>query len=275
MEELKNREISLIGAYKARQVIGSYLTPSKLEHDLALSKILGFDIYFKYENQNLTNSFKIRGGINIAQHVKQLGYKGLVTFSTGNHGISVATSARLQGLDAKIVVPIGANPAKVTMIENAGAEVIEYGNNFDESALLVNQLVKSGDYYFVHPANEPELINGVATEFIEVIEQLPDLDVIILPIGGGSELAAATTVLKTVNPSIKIFAVQAEQSSAAYHSWKTGKIVNRSNSTFAGGFATGSAYQTTFDIYKNQLEDFVLLNEEENNERHSINGSLY
>ncbi|MBM7071334.1 pyridoxal-phosphate dependent enzyme [Shewanella sp. 202IG2-18] len=217
----------------------------------------------KYENHNLTNSFKIRGGINVLHHVKQGGYEGVVTFSTGNHGLSVATAARLFGLKAKIVVPFGSNQSKISKIKATGAELIEFGSNFDEAASLVNDIAETEHLYFVHPANEPELINGVATEFLEAIEQQPDIDTVILPIGGGSELAAAVTVLKSINPKIEIIAVQAEASSAAYQSWKCGRITSDKNQTFAGGFATGTAYTTTFDIYKDALTDFVLLTEDD------------
>lgn len=115
----------------------------------------------------------------------------------------------------------------------------------------------------MHPANEPHLINGVGTEFIEIIEKLPDLDAVIVPIGAGSEAAAAVTILKTINPKIEIYAVQAKESPAAFLSWKSGSIKSATNFTFAGGFATSTGYETPFEIYKNHLEDFVLLSETE------------
>ena len=263
MEELKQREISIKAAIQTRLITSKFLTPTKLEYQHELSHKLGLDLFFKYENHNLTNSFKIRGGINILYHVKQSGYHGVVTFSTGNHGLSIATAACLFGLKAKIVVPCGSNRSKISKIKATGAELIEFGANFDEAVSLVNDIVETESFYFVHPANEPELINGVATEFLEVIEQQPDIDAVILPIGGGSELAAATTVLRSINPKIEIIAVQAEASSAAYQSWRSGQIVSDNNQTFAGGFATGTAYETTFGIYKDALTDFVLLTEDE------------
>jgi len=121
--------------------------------------------------------------------------------------------------------------------------------------------VEERGLYFVHPANEPHLINGVATEFIEIIERVPDLDVMIIPIGAGSEAAAAITVFKQIRPQIEIIAVQAEASQAAYLSWKAGKIVTAPNTTFAGGVATGTAYDIPFSLYKNALAKFVLLTE--------------
>lgn len=263
MEELKEHPISLHEIFKARKIVKQYLKPSPLVKNEGLSKLLGFDAYIKHENQNITGSFKIRGGLNVMAHIKKTGIKGVVTFSTGNHGLSVATSAKLFGIQAMVVVPEGSNPVKINLIKDAGAEVVEAGRNFDESSLVVSEISKTKGYYYVHPANEPHIVNGVGTEFLEIINELPEVDAVILPLGGGSEVASAVTVLKAIEPGIDIYAVQAELSCAAYYSWKQGAILERSNETFAGGFATGTAYQTTFDIYKELLTDFILLSENE------------
>ena len=263
MEDLKSYPISLHEVFKANKIISDHLMPSPLIRYDRLSKLLGFNAYIKHENQNLTGSFKIRGGINLMSHIKKSGEKGVVTFSTGNHGLSVATSARLFDINAIIVVPEGSNPIKIQLIQDTGAQVIEAGKNFDESASVVAEISRSKGYYYVHPVNEPHIINGVGSEFLEIMRELPETDAVILPLGGGSEVASAVTTLKAIQPTIEIYAVQAELSCAAYHSWKCGKIVERSNETFAGGFATGTAYPTTFDIYKNALADFVVLSEHE------------
>jgi threonine dehydratase len=169
----------------------------------------------------------------------------------------------MYGLDAVVVVPQHSNPLKLQAIRDAGAELIEYGQDFEAAGKKVEQLVEERGLYFVHPANEPHLINGVGTEFLEIIETVPDLDIMIVPIGAGSEAAAAISVLKRIRPEIEIIAVQAEASQAAYRSWKTGQIVSASNTTFAGGVATGTVYEFPFSIYRNALADFVLLTEEE------------
>ncbi|RKF20341.1 pyridoxal-phosphate dependent enzyme [Alginatibacterium sediminis] len=263
MDNLQQHPISLLEMYKAKQVVSRYIAPSALIKYDDLSKLLGFNVYIKHENQNRTGSFKIRGGINLMSHLKSLGVNGVVTFSTGNHGLSIATAAKLFDLPAIVVVPLGANPLKMKLIQAAGAEVVEAGSNFDESSLVVSEISQIKGYYYAHPANEPHIINGVGTQFVDLMDQLPDMDAVILPLGGGSEVAAAVTSLKPINPEIDIYAVQAELSCAAYHSWKQAEILHRPNQTFAGGFATGMAYQTTFDIYKQSLSDFVLLSEHE------------
>jgi len=196
-------------------------------------------------------------------HLKNAGIDGVITFSTGNHGLSVATTASWYGINASIVVPNNNNLSKNRKILDTGAELIEAGENFEEASKIVEEIIAKKNLYYVHPANEPHLINGVGTEFLEIIEKLPEIDVMILPIGAGSEAAAAVTVLKSINPNIEIYAVQAENSKAAYLSWKSGVIQSSENRTFTGGFATGIGYEIPFEIYKDNLEDFLLLSEDE------------
>lgn len=187
----------------------------------------------------------------------------MITFSTGNHGLSVATSAKWIGLEAVIVVPENNNPAKNRKILETGAELIEAGKTFEEAAVKVEQLCHERGVYYVHPADEPHLINGVGTEFLEILEDIPDIDMMIVPLGAGSEAAAAITVLKAIRPQTEVIAVQAQSSPAAYMSWKSKSLCTAENTTFAGGFATGKAYETTFNIYCDGLNDFLLLSEDE------------
>ncbi len=255
--------LSLAHALGAREILRPHLSPTPLGQYPGLDRHIGAQLYVKHENHNPTGTFKIRGGINLMHHLAGRGISGVTTYSTGNHGTSVATSARMFGLTATVVVPEGSNPLKLQAIRDAGAELIEHGKDFEAAGRKVAQLVEERGLYFVHPANDPHLINGVATEFLEIIERVPDLDVMIIPIGAGSEAAAAITVLKQIRPQIEIIAVQAEASQAAYLSWKAGDIVTAPNTTFAGGVATGTAYAVPFSLYKDALADFVLLTETE------------
>jgi threonine dehydratase len=263
MDNLKNIPISISEMMKAKSSLAKKMQPSQLIRYEGLSQLLEADVYVKHENQNLTGSFKIRGGINLMSNLKCKGVKGVVTFSTGNHGISIAKSANLFGLKAVVVVPENTNPSKKRLITEAGAELIEAGSTFDEASLVVESICENRGFYYAHPANEPCLINGVGTEFVEILEELPDIDVVVLPLGGGSEVAAATVVFNALKPDVDIIAVQAEKSSAAYQSWREGHIIECSNETFAGGFATGTAYATTFNIFREELSDFILLTEDE------------
>lgn len=259
----RNFPVSLIEVIRAKSIVSQYLPPGHLMHYDGLSNLLGARVYIKHENHNPTGSFKVRGGINLMYHLKQAKVSGVITFSTGNHGISVATTALWFGLTAVVVVPENNNPAKNRKIRETGAELIEAGETFEESSRVVKKIAAERGLYFVHPANEPHLINGVGTEFLEIVEELPDVDAVVVPVGAGSEVAAAVTVLKVISPRVDIYAVQAESSCAAYLSWKSGSIRESENKTFAGGFATGTGYELPFAIYKNQLKDFVLLSEAE------------
>ena len=255
--------INLTEIIKAKKQVYKHLIPTQLTRYGGLSKLLEADIYVKHENHNPTGSFKVRGGVNLMHHIRASKAKGVITFSTGNHGLSIATAASWYGIKATVVVPEKNNASKSRRIRETGAELIEAGKTFEEAAKIVEEIVRAGDLYYVHPANEPHLINGVGTEFLEIIEILPDINALIVPIGAGSEVAAAIKVLKSINPNIQIFAVQAESSPAAYLSWKSSTIVSTDNATFAGGFATGVGYQIPFEIYKDKLEDFILLSENE------------
>lgn len=256
-------KINITEVIRAKRIVYQFLLPTQLIKYTNLSQEIGAEIFIKHENHNPTGTFKVRGGINIMHHLKEKRTKGAITFSTGNHGLSVATTASWFGIDATVVVPENTNASKKRKICETGAELIEAGKTFEEASKVVESITQERNLYYVHPANEPHLINGVGTEFIEIIEKIPDLDAVIVPIGAGSEAAAAVTVLKSINPNIEIYAVQAQNSPAAFLSWQSGELKSASNTTFAGGFATGIGYEMPFEIYKNQLEDFVLLSEDE------------
>jgi threonine dehydratase len=263
MMDHKHQPISFTEVLKARNPVYTHLTPTSMTRYENLSRLIEADVYVKHENHNPTGSFKVRGGVNLMHHLKHSGIEGVITFSTGNHGLSIAQSAAWLGINATVVVPENNNPVKNRSIESTGARLIEAGKTFEEASAIVDELSQAQNLYYAHPANEPHLINGVGTEFVEMIDAVPDLDAVILPIGAGSEAAAAATVLKRINPNIQIFAVQADASCAACKSWRAGKILASSNTTFAGGFATGIAYEVPFHIYKDHLADFILLTEDE------------
>lgn len=260
--DAKTVPISLDEIVAARALLRNYLLPTNLIHYAELSTAIGASVYIKHENHNPTGSFKIRGGLNLAHHLKQANAKGVITFSTGNHGLSIAAAQRF-GLPATVVVPENNNPVKNRAITSFGAELIEGGANFDAASQLVDELCRERGLYFAHPCNEPLLVNGVGTGFLEIVESLPDVDVVIVPLGGGSEAAAASVALRPLSSRIEIIAVQAMESPAAFNSWRSGTIESAPNRTFAGGLATGNAYRIPFEIYRDTITEFVLLSEEE------------
>jgi threonine dehydratase len=175
----------------------------------------------------------------------------------------VAYAARLFGVRARIVVPEGANPGKVAAMQGMGAEVIFHGEHYDDARLHCEQLARDHGYRYVHSGDEPLLIAGVGTEVLEMLEDEPQLDVIIVPIGGGSGAAGACIVAHALNPAIRVIGVQSEASPAAYHSWRERRLVDAPNRTFAEGLATGTAFALPQAVLWKELDDFILLSDDE------------
>ncbi len=218
----------------------------------------------KHENYQPVGAFKVRGGINlISQLSSEERARGVIAASTGNHGQSVAYAARLFGVKAIIVVPEKANPGKVAAMQGMEAEVIFHGITFDEAKLHCEALAQENGYRYIHSGDEPLLIAGVATSALEMLEDEPNLEVLIVPIGGGSGAAGACIVASAVNSTIRVIGVQSEASPAAYESWRQHDLVTAPNRTLAEGLATGSAFELPQEILWQSLHDFILVSEEE------------
>lgn len=248
----------------AHQRISRYLRPTPLHSYPVLNDLIGTEVWIKHENYQPVGAFKVRGGINlVAQMSAEERARGLIAASTGNHGQSVAYAGRLFGVKVRIVVPEGANPGKVAAMQGMGAEVIFHGEKFDDAVKHCEALVRQHGYRYVHSANEPHLISGVATHTLEVLLEQPDVDVVIVPVGMGSGSAGACIAAHGVNPSIRVIGVQSSESPAGYDSWKSRQLMTASNRTFAEGVATGGAAQLTQSILWEHLHDFVLVRDEE------------
>lgn len=249
---------------KARQVVRRYLPRTPLHPYPALSDLLGCQVYVKHENYQPVGAFKVRGGVYLASQLSEDERgRGVITASTGNHGQSIAYGSRLFGVRAVIGVPEGANPGKVAAIRALGAEVRFHGADFDAAREYVERLATEEGYRYVHAGNELHLIAGVGTYALEILEDLPDVQTIIAPVGGGSGAAGICTVVKALNPAIEVIGVQAEAAPAAYKSWKARKLVEDRMETFAEGLATRTAFSLTQRILWEHLDDFVLVSEEE------------
>ncbi|HEM62212.1 MAG TPA: threonine/serine dehydratase [Chloroflexi bacterium] len=248
----------------ARKRIAPYLRPTTLYRYPLLDELIGGEAWVKHENHQPVGAFKVRGGVNLAaQLTADERKRGLITASTGNHGQSVAYGARLFGVRAIIGMPEGANPGKVASIRNLGAEIIFHGRIFDEAKKRVEELAEEKGYRFVHPGDEPDLIAGVGTYTLEILEELPDAEVIVVPIGGGSGASGACIVSQAVNPSIQVIGAQAEKAPAAYLTWKSRERTEAAMETFAEGLATAAPFMLPQSILWKHLSDFVLVSEEE------------
>ena len=189
--------------------------------------------------------------------------RGLIAASTGNHGQSVAYAARLHGVVARICVPENANPVKLAAMRALGAELIEHGTDFDAAREHCERLAAEHGYRYVHSGNEPLLIAGVGTETLEIVEDRPDVDAIIVPIGGGSGAAGACIVAKAIRPGIEVIGVQSEAAPAAFRSWQARTLLDDENATFAEGLATRTPFELPQQILWEHLDDFVLVGEDE------------
>ena len=248
----------------ARDRIGPWLSPTALRSYPQLSNLSGIDLLVKQENHQPIGAFKVRGGVNLLSCLDEEDRKrGVISASTGNHGQSIAWAARLFGVRAIITVPEGANPAKVESMRALGAEVVFHGEDFDEARGEVERRSAEEGLRYIHSANEPLLIAGVATCTLEIVEDEPDIEVLIVPVGGGSAAAGAGLVLEHLSPATRLIGVQAEEAPAACLSWQQGNLVEAPMSTKAEGLATRCAFELTQQMLRRHLDEFVLLSDEE------------
>ncbi|MFY9570705.1 MAG: threonine/serine dehydratase, partial [Blastocatellia bacterium] len=239
-----------------------YLQRTPMHSYPAVNELIGAEVFIKHENHQPVGSFKVRGGINlISQLSEEERARGVIAASTGNHGQSVSYAARLFDVKARIVVPEAANPGKVAAMKGMGAEVIFHGERFDQARLYCEGLAAEHGYRYIHSGDEPLLIAGVATEALEMIEDQPGLDVIFVPVGGGSGAAGVCIAANSLDPRIRIIGVQSEAAPAAYQSWLQKRLVEAPNRTFAEGLATGTAFALPQAILWELLKEFVLVSE--------------
>jgi threonine dehydratase len=249
----------------ARPRVYAGLQPSPLLRHPLLDEWTGCEAWVKHENHLPTGAFKIRGGLNlVAQLTADERRRGVVSASTGNHGQSMALACAGQGVPCRIFVPRGNNPDKNAAMRAFGAEVIEHGRDFDEARERVEELAPREGWRYVHSANEPHLIAGVATYAHEIFERASDLDYLFVPVGGGSGAAGCCIVRSGMGRRTKIIGVQATGADAFARSWRGPERVTAERvNTFAEGVATRVTFDLTFSILKEQLDDVVTLEEEE------------
>ena len=256
--------VTLDDIQSARSIVYGALRPTPLLRHALLDAETGLTIYVKHENHNPTGAFKVRGGLNLIGRLSPAERRGVITATTGNHGQSIALACQREGVPCTIVVPQGNNPEKNAAMRALGATVLEEGKDFDEAREHVERLQRANGLRYVHSANEPHLIAGVATYALEIFEELPDVDVILVPIGGGSGACGCSLVRTFTGSRADVIGVQAAGADAFARSWRTGTRVSDDRiATFAEGMATRVTFDLTFGILRDQLNDIVTLTEEE------------
>ncbi|MGH7922491.1 MAG: threonine ammonia-lyase [Candidatus Dormibacteraceae bacterium] len=253
---------TLLDVLDARRQIAPHLPRTPLRRYPALSRLVGAEVWVKHESFLPTGAFKVRGGINLLSRLGAEERKaGVVAASTGNHGQSVAYAARRFGVPAIICVPAHANPLKVEGIRDYGAEAVLDGQTFDDARANAERLAREHGYRYVNSGDEPLLIAGVGTHTLEILEDEPRIDTVIVPIGGGSGAAGALTVAKTIDPQIQVIGVQSAQAPAAHLSWEvSGERRDGLNETVTEGLSTGSSFDLPQRILR-RLDDFVLVDD--------------
>jgi threonine dehydratase len=247
---------------RARQILRPHLPPTPAWSYPALDAVCGTRVLVKHENVQPTGAFKVRGGLTLLARMAAADRpRGVVTYSTGNHAQSIAYAAREYAAPCTVVMPEGANEAKHRAVEALGADVLLRGATLEDAATAAGEIATSGGARLISPADEPALVAGVGTAYLELLTTAPDLDVIVVPVGGGSNAAAASLVVRALAPRVEVIGVQSDAAPAAHDSWRAGHPVERHNNTEVEGLATGRGFALTQRLMRDGLTDFRLVSD--------------
>ncbi len=265
MELTRVTPLTLGDVLAARQRIAAHIRSTPLMRHPVLDAESGLELWVKHENHNPTCAFKVRGGLNLIASLTPVECaRGVMTASTGNHGQSIAMACGIHGVSCTVFVPDGNNPDKNAAMRAYGATLAEGGRDFDEARERCERRASETGARYVHSANEPLLLAGVATYALEIFETLPEPATIFVPIGGGSGACGLITVRNALGKKTRIVGVGAANADAVYRSWRgPERVVGTSAATFADGMATRVTFDLTFDMLKAHLDDFIQLSEEE------------
>lgn len=262
MTELK--EPAFHDVLDAAKRIHPYLQPTPLRRYPSLDRLVGTSILVKHENLNPTGAFKVRGGINLISRLSDDERKrGVIAASTGNHGQSVAYAARLFGVAAIVCAPENANPVKVESMQDLGAEVVLKGERYDDARLSAHKMAEEHGYRYIHSGDEPLLVAGVGTHTLEILQEEPEVDTVIVPVGGGSGAAGACIAAKAINPAIEVIGVQSAEAPAAYLTWSAREPREAPNRTRAEGLSTATPFMFPQRILQRLLDRFILVSDDE------------
>ena len=245
----------------ARERIRDRLPPTPLRRYAPLDEAVGYGIrvYVKHENHQPTQAFKARNALSALTTLSPEEKKrGVVGASRGNHGQALAWAGQLLGIPVVICVPRGNNPEKNEAMRGFGAEVIEEGDDYDVAVQVADKLVRDRGMTLVHSTNHRQVIAGAGTMALEMLEQEPGLEAMVLSVGGGSQAVGAITVARALRSSLAVFGVQAARAAAIHDSWHQRKpVTGYTANTFADGLATRNVYEHTFSALREGLAGFV------------------
>ncbi|SHK08062.1 threonine ammonia-lyase [Desulforamulus aeronauticus] len=259
------QNITLADIYTARECLKGVIHHTDLVPNTTLSEMTGSDVYLKLENLQKTGSFKIRGAFNkicnLSSAEKQA---GVIASSAGNHAQGVALAASTYGIRSTIVMPTCAPLAKITATKSYGANVVLHGNVYDDAYAKAMEIQKETGATFIHPFDDPYVIAGQGTIALEILDELPAVDAILIPIGGGGIVAGIAIAAKAIKPSVKIIGVEPANAASMRESSQAGKIITLSSAnTIADGIAVKTPGTLTYDIVKEYVDEFVTVEEDE------------
>jgi threonine dehydratase len=255
--------ISLQDVRAAAERIGDVIAPTGCRHSRTLSDILGAEIYIKFESELFTASFKERGALNKLLSLSEAERAGgVIAMSAGNHAKAVAYHATRLGIASTIVMSRFTPNVKVADTEQLGARVVMHGDNLDAAASHARELAQQEGYTFVHPFDDEAVMAGQGTLALEILEAQPDLDALLVPIGGGGLISGVATVVKALKPDIELIGVQASSYSGVHAALK-GEASVSSGITIAEGIAVKSPGEKTLAVIRESVDDVVLVSEED------------
>lgn len=250
---------------KASNILDGYAKKTPLDKSSTFSRITGSELYLKMENMQKTGSFKVRGAfIKLASLSKEERERGVVAASAGNHAQGVAYSASLLGIKAKIVMPETASPAKVDATRNYGAEVLLSGRVFDDSLAKALSICEKEKKVFVHAYDDKYVISGQGTIGLEILSELPEVDAVVVPVGGGGLISGVAIALKSKSKKIKVYGVQSEAFPSVYKLLKEGKVEPiEAGDTIADGIAVKKPGKITSEVIKKYVDDIFIVSDKE------------
>lgn len=255
LEEIKTAERRLKGV----------INRTRLDYSNTLSKISGNEVYLKPENLQKTGSFKIRGAVNHIFHIdKEKGRRGVITASSGNHGQAVAYAAALAGYPATVVVPENASSVKVAAARAYGAEIVYCGKVSTQRRSKALELAAEKGFSYIHGFDDPYVISGQGTIGLEILQDLTDADIVLVPVGGGGLISGIATAIKESKPKVKIIGVEPIMSNSMFLSLKAGRITELNTiNTIADGLRSNKPGKLTFPTVQRYVDDIFLVTEEE------------
>lgn len=249
----------------ARRVLSGVILDTRLVYSKYFSQATENKVYFKPENMQVTGAYKARGAFyKVHTLTEEQKSKGLITASAGNHAQGVGYASQVSGLDATIVMPTTTPLVKVNSTKDYGATVVLKGSNYDECYEHACELASEHGYTFIHPFNDLEVATGQGTIAYEILQDLPDTDIILVPIGGGGLAAGVSTLAKMLNPSVKVIGVEPKGASAMYESLKAGKVVTLPKiDTIADGVAVKTPGDVVFPFIQKNIDEILIIEDNE------------